>query len=221
MKTFKQFLKETPLPEDWDDALFDERVPFAKRIRYAQERAAKAGTGSSRVAFIIPYEGRQTVLKVAKNKKGIAQNEYEAQMLGDYYLKDLGITIPMIDYDEKNGEPTWVHTEFATKAKHSDFVKACGESLQTLLGKACQLCGRPELWRHYNGDPNKIDDENHLADGLMNLIGNYGDVPVGDFSRLANWGMYNGSPVIIDLGLSSEVLKNHYSPKPKRERTWW
>lgn len=218
--TFKQFLREAPLPEDWDDAMYNERVPFAKRVKYARERAKAVGSGSSRIAFVIPYEGRQTVLKIAKNRKGIAQNDYETQMLGDWYLKGLEITIPMIDYDEANEIPTWLHTEFATKAKQSDFIKACGADLDTLIGKACMMCGKPNLYRMYRGDPNKIEDDNHLADGLMNLIGNYGDIPVGDFSRLANWGIYKGSPVIIDLGLSSEVLSQHYSPKPKQP-SWY
>ncbi len=214
-KTFREFyyetLLETPLPDDWDAALFNERVPFAKRIRYAKERAARVGSGSSRVAFVIPYEGRQTILKIAKNRKGTAQNQAEADMMNDYYLRDLGIAIPMIDYDEKNPEPTWIHTEFAQKAKDSDFIKACGGTLNDLLANALRGCGKQGTRGHYSsGNPDKIDDENELAYGLTNLIGNY-DIPSGDFSRLANWGIYNGQPVIIDLGLSSDVQAKHYS----------
>lgn len=219
-KSFHQLVTETPLPDDWDVDMFDERVPFAKRVAYAQDRAKKVGAGSSRIAYVIPFEGRQTVLKIAKNKKGAAQNEAEVDKLGDYYLKGFGITIPMIDFDEKNSQPTWIHTEFATKAKESDFIRACGADLSTLIGKACQMCGRPELFRSFRGDVNKIDDENELADGLMNLIGNY-DVPVGDFSRLANWGVYNGDLVIIDMGLSSEVLQQHYRPKKQPQHQAW
>lgn len=215
-QTFRDFynqkLIETPLPDDWDGALFNERVPFAKRIKYAKERSARLGAGSSRVAFEIPYEGRRTVLKVAKNVKGMAQNEAEAEMLNDYYLTSLGITIPIIDYDEAGNRPTWIHTEFAAKAKDSDFIKACGGTLNDLLAFSIRAAGKSGQRGYYSvGNPDKItDDENELAYGLTNLIGNY-DIPTGDFGRLANWGMYQGSPVIIDLGLSSDVLKQHYS----------
>lgn len=214
-QTFREFynqnLLETPLPDDWDDAVFNERIPFAKRVKYAKERSARLGAGSSRVAFEIPFEGRRTVLKIAKNVKGMAQNEAEAEMLNDYYLRGLDITIPMIDYDEANGRPTWIHTEFANKAKDSDFIKACGGTLNDLLAHALRASGKAGDRGHYStGNADKIDDENELAYGLTNLIGNY-DIPSGDFSRLANWGIYQGSPVIIDLGLSSDVMQQHYS----------
>ena len=81
----KNIITEVPLPSDWDDSQYKSHVPFAKRIRYAKARAKQVGVGSSRVAFVVPYQGRDTVLKIAKNKKGMAQNDYESQMFSDYY----------------------------------------------------------------------------------------------------------------------------------------
>jgi len=37
--------------------------------------AKRLGGGSSRVAFLIDYQGRKTILKVAKNNKGLAQSQ--------------------------------------------------------------------------------------------------------------------------------------------------
>ena len=37
------------------------------------------------------------------------------------------------DYDEKSSSPTWIHTEFAQKAKPSDFVKEFGGTLLDLI----------------------------------------------------------------------------------------
>jgi hypothetical protein len=68
-------------------------------IEYATAMSEKVGSGSSRVAFKIPYKGRDTVLKVAKNKKGIAQNKEEMQYLYDDYIQEMGIVIPIIDHD--------------------------------------------------------------------------------------------------------------------------
>lgn len=45
---------------------------YSARVRYCQQRLQKIGNGSSRVVFAVDDE---KVLKVAKNKKGIAQNQ--------------------------------------------------------------------------------------------------------------------------------------------------
>ena len=75
MRIKELLLESPPLPEDWDKDIFNERVPFKTRIEYAKARAEQVGKGSSRVAFVIPYQGRKTVLKVALNAKGMAQND--------------------------------------------------------------------------------------------------------------------------------------------------
>lgn len=62
------------LPDDWDESKFGHDKVFYKRVQYAKLKAKQIGSGTSRVAFIIPDQGRNTVLKVAKNKKGMAQN---------------------------------------------------------------------------------------------------------------------------------------------------
>jgi len=216
--SFKNYLIEMPVPADWDKKKLGGRNSFASQIKYAKERAQQIGAGSSRVAFVVPYEGRQTVLKIAKNKKGLAQNEHEAGMFSDWFLKGLGITIPMIDYDEDSITPSWIHTEFATKAKPTDFVRATGLTIDKLIKYAQLGCGkvRPagdqeKAW--YQEWQEKLE-ENELASGLIDLIGNY-DLPVGDFTRVANWGIYDGSPVIIDLGLSQDIMTSLYSRKPQ------
>ena len=76
------------------------------------------GTGSSRIAVDIPYEGRDTAFKVAINNKGIAQNIEEIALLNDYYIRDLEITIPVIDYDTSD-KPKWIHMEKAQKTHFS------------------------------------------------------------------------------------------------------
>ena len=211
-----ELLLEVPLPQSWDKTVYRPQTSFAQRVRYAQQRAAKMGTGSSRVAFEIEYEGRPTILKVARNKKGMAQNEYEAQMLSDWYLKGLQITIPMIDYDEEHDQPTWIHTEKATKMTPSLFKKFFnGLTPQELIELVRYMVG-------YLGHPlpeekqekyQQIAEENEYVNSLIDLIGNYGMAggADADFSRLANWGVYNNEPVIVDVGASTDILKKYYS----------
>jgi hypothetical protein len=212
----KEILQEAPLPGDWDKEAYKSDKSFASRLRYAQERAKKMGTGSSRVAFEIEHEGRPTILKIAKNKKGLAQNDFESQMFNDYYATSSGITIPMIDHDEENDPPTWIHTEKADKIHANSFKKVFGLDPHTFERYLLWSTGQIHS-DHLGGDEKQLfdkivnDEDNYeLLHDLTDLVGNYG-LPVGDFSRAANWGMYKGHPVIIDLGLSSDVLSQHYS----------
>ena len=113
MNFLQSLLLETPLPDDWDSNIFKTEIPFNVQLEYAKERVEEVGRGSSRVAFLILYEGRKTVLKIAMNHKGLAQNEAEAAILSDPLVKRYGMFIPLIDYDDSNSQPTWIHTEYA------------------------------------------------------------------------------------------------------------
>lgn len=209
-------LNETPLPSDWDKSKFKSNTPFAQRVRYAQEKAKKIGAGSSRIAFEIEYEGRPTILKIAKNKKGVAQNEYESQMFSDYYATGLNITIPMIDHDEENDPPTWIHTEKAEKMTPTKFKQFFnGLDPDGVMSAVSYLAGKDQRWGRPDPEDiekyNELYEENDYISSLVDLVGNY-DVAHGDFSRLANWGVYKNSPVIIDIGASNDIIKLHYMP---------
>ena len=215
VETFKQYLAEVPLPPDWDSDTFTPNNSFAKKLRYAQERAAKMGTGSSRVAFNIDYEGRETVLKIAKNKKGLAQNAKEA----DYGLYNMypDITIPLIDYDEDNEYPVWVHMEKADKLRKPQFKSIIGYSFNDfsnmLMADEQRRSGRNKMMNYVGNISDEEQEkirESEFFYGVSDLLGNF-DIMAGDLGRLANWGMYKGKPVIIDLGLDREVIRDFYS----------
>lgn len=195
-------LMESPLPDDWDQSVYSPRSSFAEKVRYATQMAQEVGTGSSRVAFVIDYQGRKTVLKIAKNIKGLRQNDVESQVFGDWYLNKLELFIPMIDYDEKNPSPFWIHTEFANKATAAQIKNACGGSLSDLVAYAQEYHGmRKTIW---SGDASKINPDSELAEAFTDYVGNYSP-ELGDYTRLANWGIYKGKPVIIDAGFNEET----------------
>ena len=205
-----ELLNEAPLPDDWDKSAYKSDKSFASRLRYAQERAKRVGGGSSRVAFEIEYQGRPTILKIAKNKKGLAQNDYESQILNDYTL-DIGI--PMIDYDEENDPPTWIHTEKAEKMKPSQFKKFFnGMTPDEMMHVVRFMVGKegirvpPDVEKRYN----EIYEDNETISSLVSIVGNY-EIHPHEFSMLSNWGIYNGEPVLIDVGGSSQVISQHYA----------
>lgn len=224
-------LDEAPLPDGgpdfnpnqqpFDKDVYNPRVSFAKRIAHAVERAKKMGTGSSRVAFDIEYMGRPTVLKIAKNVKGAAQNEAEANLLDDYYVHQLGIAIPLIDYDTDNDQPTWIHTEKATKASEKQLCQLlkCGSRLRNLIDVAAYNAGKSrysvdhiynELQTKFKYTDDDIQEFEEFASTLADLANSF-DINLFDFTRAANWGIYNGNPVVIDLGFTEDVKKAHYS----------
>jgi hypothetical protein len=211
-------IMEVPLPADWDKEVFKPATSYKKKIEYAVARAQKLGKGSSRTAFTIDYQGRPTVLKVAHNAKGMAQNDAEAQILGDHYAPD--IVIPMIDYDDEHNEPVWIHTEVAQKATDKTLSKLMkSPSLSTIVDFAIYSMGKrygnPDSIRKYveeynKGNENDMEIFYEYANSLMELSSNF-DVNLGDFRRAANWGLYQGRPVVIDLGFTEDVYNRMYS----------
>jgi hypothetical protein len=54
-----------------------------------------------------------------------------------------------------------------------------------------------------------IETMTEYANVLADLHSSF-DIELGDFARAANWGLYNGKPVVIDVGFNSNVQKQYY-----------
>lgn len=210
-------IDEMALPADWDPAALGHDKTFKSRLEYAKERAQRLGSGSSRVAFIIPDQGRDTVLKIAKNNKGLAQNEAELDILNDGYVGKLDIVIPLIDYDKENPQPTWIQTELAQKASDMKLSKIMrsGRYLFYVVGYAQYLLGKTD-WSAMQGLEHlkKLSDEDaeifrEYATQIAEVL-SATSLQAGDLDRAANWGLYNGKPVIIDLGYTESVAKLYW-----------
>lgn len=208
-----QDIMETPLPDDWDQSAFSYEKTFKSKIDYAIQRAKKIGKGSSRIAFIIEYQGRQTILKIAMNKKGLAQNEVECKLLSDSFIQQTELVIPIIDYDTNNNTPIWIHTELAEMATEN---------------KLCDLMKCPSLWylirfaksigtKNYPMYKNQLElfteKEQEICEEYANALADIHlnfDIILDDLSTPKNWGIYKGKPVIIDIGLNFHVANKYY-----------
>lgn len=212
-----ELINETPLPSDWDSSKFN--IPsksFKPIIDYALERATKIGTGSSRIAFEVEYEGRPTILKIARNKKGLAQNEVESKMLSDGYIEKMELTIPLIDYDTTNIQPLWIHTEKADKVTEKKLCKLLHcDNLFQLIQMVKSKYKHSSLYAQYYNELKEINTEEELEDLVVlvdNLysLSNEFDIALGDLQKTNSWGLYKGKPVIIDIGLTMKVYDLHY-----------
>lgn len=214
-----QVVDETPLPPDWDEKQYQPGTSFKARLAYALDRAKKLGAGSSRVAVTIEYQGRPTVLKIAKNTRGLGQNGAEASILNNGYARQMGILIPLIDYDKQNPEPTWIHTELAQRASKKQLcaIMKC-DTLGQLVAMARAIKGDRDYppyadfvkSRLTHKSEQDIETMTEYADKLAELDSQFG-VRLGDLTREANWGIYQGDPVVIDVGYTSNVKQQYYS----------
>lgn len=180
---------------------------FAPVIREIKAAGVKyLGSGTSRMVFKL---NDKKVLKLAKNQKGIEQNETEA----DIYLRQLyGIA----DWYAVSSDGIWIVSELCTKARQADFKAKLGLSFAdycNYVGYINQERSHRKSWRSYP-QPEKfyeyIEAENLLG-GVYEYIGNW-DPPVGDLQRISSYGInQEGEIVIVDTGLSETVADKYYS----------
>jgi predicted nuclease with TOPRIM domain len=118
-KRFNEFEKEVSLtesvnyPPGFDIKELKNIRSFAGRIKYINQHLKKIGVGSARIVYQIDND---TVLKLAKNKKGIAQNDVE----GDWGLHQMypDILPELIDKDED--DDLWIIKKFAKKSRRKN-----------------------------------------------------------------------------------------------------
>ena len=111
---------EEDYPSNFDLEEFSKLTSFNKRIKYCQERLKRISSGSSRIVYMVDDT---KVLKIAKNEKGLNQNEIEAEYSNYHDIKD--ITAQVFAYDNKN---LWIEMELARKVTPKIFEKVVGVS---------------------------------------------------------------------------------------------
>jgi hypothetical protein len=201
----EEFLSED-YPVSFDMEEFKKIPSYAGRLKYAEQNLPKKiGSGSSRTVFQIDND---KVLKIAKNKKGLAQNEQEESLGNDWYIKDLVATV----YDaHPNGE--WIESQLAQKINKANFERLTGVKIEDLdrylKNKQEENKGKKI---YFPMDPALIEklDNNEFVASILDFMMNY-DMPAGDLGRLSSYGVVDGDKVVvIDYGLNQDVWDTHY-----------
>mgnify|MGYP000900019704 CR=1 FL=1 len=197
-------------PTDFDISKFKILPSYAAKLRYAEEHLGKPiGRGSSRVVYRVD---ENKVLKLAKNRRGVAQNEVEIDWAGDGYYESIVANI--FDFDRY--DHLWVEMELAIRAKPTDFRRLWGVEQQYLdlylLNKDVENRGRRSPF--YLDEPiQKKLDENDNVQLLISFMLD-SDSPANDLGRISSWGIVkrNGKDhlVLIDFGLTNEVYDTYY-----------
>jgi len=200
-------------PEQFDMDYFKSLPSFRARIKYCEDNLSRISSGSSRIVYKIDDT---KVLKLAKNKKGIAQNDVEIEYSKYYDIKD--IVAEVFDYEE-NG--LWVEMELATKLTIGKFKQITGLNFKDYglaLHNYAVEHGVPVMRGKlkYKIDKEFMGEmwENEFSYQILSFIANY-DIPPGDLGRLNTYGVVkrNGEDtiVMIDYGLTSDVYTSYYS----------
>lgn len=193
----------------WNVEEFKKLTSFNQRIKYCQENLQRISSGSSRIVYKIDDT---KVLKLAKNRKGIAQNEIEVGFSKDYMWSDLVAKI--FDYDQND---LWVEMELARKVTPKIWDSIVGIPIEE-LSKCLRYVDQennPQKYQYHFTKPARMDElwENEFTSSILQLILSY-DVPVGDFGRLSTYGLVkrNGMDdiVFIDYGITSDVYDAYY-----------
>jgi hypothetical protein len=172
---------------------------YQARKKYAEENLSHLSSGSSRIVYLTPTK---TILKLAKNDKGIAQNKAEANpKVKSKYLNKIF---------SKAKNFAWVETSFLKKITEKQFKKMTGLDFGN-YGDAIRYALRDIS---SNKDIEKPDDyeeieTNDFFKGIVE-IGKKNDLMPGDLARISSIGIKDGHPVLIDAGLTKKIFKEFY-----------
>ena len=207
--TYEEF-KQKFLPE------FLNIKSFAGKMKFANQYLQRIGSGSGRVVFDI--DG-QKVLKLAKNAKGIAQNEQE-ENIGRY--DDYSDIITKIFEASDNNE--WLIVEKAKKVNETRIKQLTG--IPSLLNLFFYLKNFELENKGRRGnfgielEIKNLLDNNEFVNRLENLMIDYG-INLGDLKRPSSYGevIHDGQPTIVltDYGLSDEVFDTYYNPNRQQK----
>lgn len=199
-------------PSSWNKEEFKKITSFQGKLTYANTHLQKIATGSGRAVFKID---EQKALKIAKNKKGLAQNSVESEP----YIQNYDITAHTYDIGEelKGIGPFWVEMELARKATPTKFREITGVDIKDFGFYIHSLQQKRNVSRYY--DPvlhdhwkNKMENNEFVQD-VTKLATDY-DMGVGDLGRLSSYGIvYRAGKekvVLVDYGLTTRVYDDYY-----------
>jgi len=174
-------------------------------VAYANNTLKKFDAGSSRKAYIL---NTRYVLKVAYNKKGIAQNEAEIDIFTNPATKQL--TTKIANYSD---DYSWLIAELVRpmdRGAEDVFESRFGTSLYsiTLIVKGLMGGGKKEDYTEYCNE-----ECFSFAESLISLLKTT-ELVIDDLSREEQWGQTpDGRIVILDYGYTT-TTKQLYHPSP-------
>lgn len=167
---------------------------YKARKAYAEKNLKHLSSGSSRVVYLTP---EKTVLKLAKNDKGIAQNKAESnpKMKSKYLNKILKFA--------KHHE--WIETTYLDKIIEKQFEKMTGIDFSDFGDSV-----RYEL----KSEKSKPDDFDEISKSdifkEITKVAKKFKLIAGDIVRISSWLTDGKIPILGDAGLTKEIFEKFY-----------
>lgn len=171
---------------------------YQAKIKYLEKNLKHLSSGSSRIVY---ETFDKTIVKLAKNDKGIAQNKAESnpKMKSKFLNEILGYA--------KNF--SWIETQYLDKITEKEFKKMTNIEFSD-FGEAIGY-GLKKISDSSKDKPKNFDKVSKSEIYKeMKRIGEKFKLMPGDIARISSWGTRNGNPILIDAGLTKEVFDKFY-----------
>lgn len=172
---------------------------YQARTKYAEKNLKHLSSGSSRIVYSTTND---TIIKMAKNDKGIAQNEAEANpKMKSKFLNEI------ISHASNYA---WIETHYLDKITAKQFKEMTGLDFND-FGDAIRyglkkISGNTEATKPDNFD--EVEKSEIYKE--VKRFGEQFKLMPGDLSRISSWGTKGGKPVLIDAGLTADVFADYY-----------
>lgn len=192
------------LPSDSDDlkvvlSNIEGLETYNARKNYAERNLKHLSSGSSRIVYLTPAK---TIIKMAKNDKGIAQNKAEAnpQMKSKYLNQIISCA--------KNY--SWLETHYLDKITEKEFEDMTGLKFDD-FGDSLRF-GLKAVSSNKDAEKPENFDKVSKSDIYKEIqsIGEKFKLLPGDLARISSWGTKDGRPVLIDAGLTRDIYDEFY-----------
>ena len=172
---------------------------YQARKKYAEKNLEHLSSGSARIVY---KASDGTIIKMAKNDKGIAQNKAEANpKMTSKFLNEI------ISHAKNHA---WIQTHFLKKIHVSQFKKMTGLDFND-FGDSIRY-GLKDVSGNTDKEKPESFDKVSKSDIYkeMHRIGEKFKLMPGDLARISSWGTKDGRPVLIDAGLTKGVYADFY-----------
>lgn len=211
--TLYTYINEMAYPTSFSMETFNNIPSYKGKIEYCNQQLQRISSGSSRVVYKIDDE---KVLKLAKNSKGIAQNNVENAP----YKQDYGVCAKVFEFDD---DGRWLEMELAVKCKLSDFKRLLGIDFNVYCSfidwTHSLYSRRAQYSKKYTQEQSDffsdLVDNNEWLSNMHDMLCNETLDNIGDLKRINSYGIvqrYGGDYlVLVDFGLDDDVFNTHYS----------
>ncbi len=212
-KYVRKVLSESLMGEDYPSQFnmdtFKSLKTFKERIEYCEANLKRIGGGSSRIAYQIDND---KVLKLAKNKKGLAQNETEIDRGQDSYFSN--ILANVFDY---HPDGLWVEMEKAIPINKYEFRRLTdfdiNDVAKYLINFQEENSGKKNIYHLQKPLLDRLDADEFIQHLREFVAGT--DAQAADLGQATSYGIVrrdnHNELVLIDFGLTQDIYKQHYA----------